>query len=490
MKDRCYLIIIICQIFFLAILSTHEVEAQEQGGWSPLHQLSINKGKAGEAAVVADQFGYVHVFWTEELEDQRIVILYARFEGVTWSMPIDIRITQPFRSIGNISPIVDQNGTLHVVWSESSSGPAFYTSAPAYDATSAQNWQQPLLLKVPADRIYLEVDGKDFLHILYVKFLGQEQGLYYMRSEDKGANWSKPVWLDPDILFDNVPKDVNFEMDESGGLHAAWYYTPRTDLGGDWVRYIHSADGGNSWSRPFTIDRLDQATVNNGIQLSAAGPIMAVQGQNVLIIWAGGKLHYRNYRFSTDAGETWSEPTRFWGELNGQAGDGIAVDSANRIHYFTQVRFPKGIYHVIWENGQWHRPELIYLIQYGSEDQVSNQIEAHGTNPAIRAGNQLLLAFADPPPEVDRKLFFMTYSLDDIAPMETALIPTPQLTLTVVLSPTLTSQSTPMATPRSLIDSTIVGVVPSPGNTLWSGLLPTLLLIGVMILFRLLRSRY
>ena len=264
--------------------------------------------KAREETLVSDQYGYVHVFWTEELPDERLIIQYTAYDGVTWSSPTDIRVTEPFRSIGNISAVVDSNGILHIMWSESDVGPAFYTSAPAHDATSAHKWQQPRMLKFPANRIKLQIDSRGFFHVLYVKFLGEEQGVYYVRSEDQGISWTDPVRLDPDILPDYGPRSLNFEIDNAGGLHAAWYYVPRQDVGGDWVRYAHSLDGGNTWSDPFTIDKLDEEALINGETLSAAGPIMAIQGQNVHIVWAGGIFHYRHHLYSTDAGRTWSTP--------------------------------------------------------------------------------------------------------------------------------------------------------------------------------------
>jgi hypothetical protein len=490
MKHRHLLIVVICLILLTWAIGPwmHEAEAQTQETWSSVSRLSTNKGKASEASLVADQFGSVHVFWTEELEDNRLVIQYAYYEGETWSTLTDIHVTQPFKTIGNVSPTVDQNGTLHLIWSEGDSGPAYYTSAPANNATSAQKWEQPRVINVPSNRIKLQVDSSGVLHVLYVKFLGQEQGIYYIHSEDEGKNWSDPIWLDPDIIADYGPRALNFEIDDTDGLHAAWYYVPREDLGGDWVRYIHSLDGGNTWSEPFTIDKLDQEAIDNDEVLSAAGPIMAVQGQNVHIIWAGGKLHYRHHRYSTDAGRTWSESRRIFGELNGQAFDGLTVDATGRIHFFGQIRFPMGIYHSVWDGDEWTRPSLVYLIRYSSTDPEGDEIAAHNTHPAVRAGNQLVLTFTDAPSDPIRRLFVMERTLDDITPSAAFPTPTPVVESTPQ-STTPTAQPTAITTPRSFGNAPSDNGNSSTGEPLLFGFIATLLLTGSAISLRLLKIR-
>ena len=491
MRNRYRLIIVICQVLLVAELWIHGAEAQEQNDWSSPFRLSTDRGKASEAYLAADQYGYVHVFWSEELDDERSIIQYARYEGETWSTPIDIRVTEPFSSIGNVSPIVDLNGNLHIVWTEGQTGPAYYTSAPAHDATSAQKWQQPRLLKVPADRIKLQVDTKGFLHVLYVKFLGQEPGIYYMRSEDQGVSWLGPLWLDPDILPDHGPRALNFEIDESGGLHAVWYYVPHEAVGGDWVRYVHSLDGGNTWSQPFTIDRLDESAVESDKKLSAAGPVMAVQGQNVHVIWAGGELHYRHHSYSRDAGKTWSVPRRIFGDLSGQAFDGMTVDGVGRVHYFAQIRFPMGVYHAVWEEGEWTEPSLIYLIRYSSSDLAGDRIQAHNTHPAVRAGNQLVLTLADNPSDPGRRLFVMERTLDDVAPLEPVVTPTP--VVNPVPEPSATPSPTATPLPPSFDQAAPISPTgtPTPDRTIWLGLVPALLLIGATMMTRLLlKSRH
>lgn len=514
MKRGLKIVLILWGVLLLATLWTTQAKSQEEKWPSPL-RLSAEGRKASEGSIVADKYGYVHLFWREEMEDGRTTIQYARFDGETWSTPFDIYVTAPDQSINSVSSFVDRSGTLHIVWTEgiTQRGPAYYSSAPSHDALSAKNWQQPIRIDIPAKEVNLLVDSQGIIHLLYVKSVILETsldgGLYYVRSPDQGKSWSDPTWIDRDIPPDYAPRSVHFDLDDKDGLHAAWYYSSPLLGGGDWIRYVHSLDGGITWSLPFTIDKVDQhgeggnetGGKSTDYQLSAASPVMIVQGQTIHIIWAGGKLHYRHHRFSTDGGQTWSVSHRFMADLNGQAFDGVTVDSWGRIHYFAQIRFPKGIYHAYWDKDHWTTPSLIYLISWSSSDgtgeagQPDDKIEAHNTHPTIRAGNQLILSFTDPPPESDRGLYVMQYTMPDMPASAIEPIPVPTATPipTSVPSPTSVSSIIKATQTPAFTDSgdTEITELPDADNGFIVGMIIPLSLIGGVVGVRMwLRSRY
>jgi hypothetical protein len=470
-------------ILLLSIFWTAPVQAQvDSGGWSPPYRLSSEDGKASEASLVADQYGNVHCFWTETLfESQNTVIKYSRFDGTTWTKPNDIYFTK--QGIRNVSPFVDKQGILHVAWAESLIGPAYYTFASANNALSAQDWAKPIRINVPARIVYLRVDSKGVFHMLYIDQT-EAAGVYYIRSEDEGVTWSEPVWLDPDILPGHIPDSLSFELDEKDGLHAVWFYgTREPGETSDWVRYIHSLDGGHTWSTPFTIDKYVEGSDHTLLTVS---PTMIVQGQTVHVVWAAGILPYRNYRYSTDAGLTWSEPVQIFGELHGQAFDGLAVDGSGRVHFFGQIRYPMGIYHAYWDQTQWSRPELVYLVAEEGEN-IGNHIHAHYTFPVIRDGNQMVLSFTDPPADPNRRLFVMYRTLDDILPLENMPTPDPTATSVAMSMPTPgrpTAMPELKATPTALDSAEVQQSesIPAPDEAIRVALVPTLLvLVGTMI---------
>jgi hypothetical protein len=223
---------------------------------------------------------------------------------------------------------------------------------------------------------------------------------------------------------------------------------------------------------------------------------MIVQGQTVHIIWAAGSLPYRNHRFSTDAGQTWSEPVHIFGALHGQAFDGLAVDRAGRVHFFGQIRYPMGIYHAYWDQAQWSKPSLVYLIAAeGSEEGIGDRVHAHFTLPVIRAGNQLVLTFTDGPADPNRRLFVVYKTLDDILPLEN--MPTPIPTATPVpmstptpLQPTPMPAWTPTLPSLEQLTNQPVERAPAPDLAIRFALVPTLLvLVGAMIMQLYKRNR-
>ncbi|RME46125.1 MAG: exo-alpha-sialidase, partial [Caldilineae bacterium] len=421
---------IIALLSLLLLTGIAATSAQVQDArWSAPLRLSTEGSIASEAFMVTDDFGFLHAFWVESgLPDGRVIIQYSRFDGENWTPPIDIYASKPGGTVGNIAPAVDAQGTLHLLWTGGVAGPLYYATAPAYDALSARHWSSPARIEVPAYRPRLLIDARGILHVVYANFYGQEPGVYYMRSEDGGKTWNTPIRLDPDIPAGMAPLEVKFALDDRGGLHAMWNYVSLAEAAGKAIRYAHSLDGGFNWSLPMSIDEADEAPN----ELRAAKPGMVVQGQNVYAIWAGTADTNREFRFSTDAGQTWSVPLRIFGGLHGEAiGDGLALDAAGRLHFVGQIRWPQGLYHAIWDGVQWTQPALFYLIASGDKDPIGERIHAHHVRLAVRAGNQLVVTFTNSPGDATPlTLYAMHRTLEDVPPLEP--LPTPP----VAASPT------------------------------------------------------
>jgi hypothetical protein len=485
-------------ILFLAILPVILVNAQVSDlNWSEPVRLSSGKPIGEPASLVADSYGFVHVLWTEILSDERTILQYARYDGSTWSVPIDVYISPENFTISSLSPVVDQYGILHVVWTEGVNFKVlFSTKVSVFDTLSVYKWQEPEQTRIAADQAILRIDPSGKYHVLFSRIDDEGRGVYYMYSEDEGTTWSSPVWVDPDIPLGLFPASLSFSLDDSGGLHATWGYAVFDEdaIGGitNWIRYAHLLEGEEQWST-FTIDQVNEVVAETGYQLNAAGPVMIVSGDTVHVVWAGGKLHYRHHRYSTDAGRTWSEPTRIFGELNGQAFDGLILDGAGRVHYFGQIRFPTAIYHAVWENNRWTAPSVVYFIRFTDTDPPSEQVQAHATYPAILLGNQIVLTFTDPPPDDHRGLYVITSLLEDVAPIAPitplAPIPTPASELTSTLQPTATLAVT--SVPRT---PTLEADIPSktfaslPNQALLLGSFLSLLLVAGILVFRAIRQ--
>ncbi len=437
-------LIVICAGLFLYFNSRLTRAQAPEEGWSAPYRLSSEGVELSEGYIVADRFGYTHFFWVET-HDTSFIIFYVRFDGEIWSEPVDIFMAPlSVQSIGNLAPVIDKQGFLHLAWTQGNSGPIFYSSAPANDALSAQKWSKPIQIQVPAFKVGLQVDSKGILHIVYSNFYGREPGMYYMRSEDQGQTWSFPVWLDPDIPLKHAPHAFDFTLDERGGLHLVWSYMDVEAVLNTWVRYAHSFDGGLTWSDPFTIDEADET--EDEVRMPV--PSVTAQGDTIHVIWAGTSRTNREHRYSVDRGETWGETARIFGALHGQAaGDGTAVDALGRLHFASHIRHPRAIWHAYWDGESW---------AYLAPINVPIATNPHYVRLAITSDNKLIMTFRTTS-DADAPLYAMVRDLDDISFVSTLPTPFP----------------TPVPAPQSELEVTAVATTPLPESLIIDAKLPS-----------------
>jgi Neuraminidase (sialidase) len=449
--------------------------AQEQYPWSPPSQIPTNGDTISRNTVISDEYGYVHLFWFEAGgDDTRVRIMYSRYDGQIWTTPNDVFAASLMAISGDLSAYIDLDGILHLVWTDTIN--MYYSFVPVQDSISAWNWSRPVTINTSAQEIRIKGDKDGILHIVYASNVS-DAGVSYIRSEDEGMTWSSPDSLDPDKPSHYSPKSLNLEIDEQDGLHAVWYYYDIREDRDDWIRYAHSLDGGITWSNPLTIDEDKDQTG----KLMMSGPVLMVSGSQIHIVW-GAKatnLIHRSHKYSDDRGLTWSETVFIFGDLHGQAWDGMAVDGAGRVHFLGQIRYPQGIYHSYWDQNRWVRPELVYLIAINSNDPIGDRIHAHFLRPVFRLGNQLVVAFT---PNARVSLFVLERTLDGLPARDPLLLPTsaigenfePDQTIgTTQLSTDVQDENITTTSPN------IVSMIEDPESPRRVRSISTILLIGI-----------
>jgi len=491
------IVVLVGCIGFLGFVGAPSTQAQSQAGWSPISRISDGEVEVGRYDLVADPYGYAHAFWVESNStNSQSVIQHARFDGESWSAPLDIYLSPFPLAIGDLDAFVDHAGMLHLVWvGAGEKGPFFYSQSPAHATPSAKNWSPVVRINVPAFRLGVQVDSRGIIHVVYAQFHDADArlpGMYYMRSADQGNTWSDPYWLDPDIPPTYAPRLLDFAADEKDRLHLVWHQFKNSEeeFVGKEVRYIHSPDGGLNWTMPITIDEPDESAD----ELRLAAPVLAVSGDEVHIVWAGNNELNREHRISHDAGATWYAPTRIFGDLQGQAFEALITDAPGRIHYIGQIRWPKAIYHAYWNKGQWIGPRMAYLIQSTGDELYGERIHAHNMAPAIRGGNQLVVLFhpsiQDPGTNEDLQgLWTIHRTFDDLLP--SAAVPIPTTTPPMQPSPQVevlptrdsaTIQHTPV--PFTMDREAVTAQSASPADILVAGVLPSSLAVVGLIAFQ------
>ncbi|MBN1659126.1 MAG: exo-alpha-sialidase [Anaerolineae bacterium] len=314
-------------------------------------------------------------------------ILYRRWDGISWSAPLDILFV-PGESRAEWPVVaIDAENRLHLVWQSFTA--VYYASAPSWQADSAHHWTEPLALTANADftpwGADITADAQGVLHVVYAA-AGDEEGLNYIRSTDGGESWGLPLRLyGPLAPSEEPPSMVQIVADAAGRLHVVWQ-TNQVTGGGYGVYYARSTDGGDAWSAPV------QLATREPEDFSTSTPYLMANGESELhLIYVDGSYTGSKGRFhciSRDGGATWGVPKHIITELVGMNSRVMpVVDGAGQMHLIANMRTEStqvvGIYYARWQEAGWSPVVAVEV----SVPQI------HYTAATVRLGNELHITY-------------------------------------------------------------------------------------------------
>lgn len=344
--------------------------AQAAVTWEAPTNLSNTRTNSQSPALVADPYGMIHVFWGENLDETTTypnAIMYTRWDGQSWSRPNDILLApEGIRARAGLpSAAVGKAGELYLVFAGGWGDSIYFSAARAWEAEQAGAWRKPVLLNrsmADVDEPRIVVDSEGILHVLFRVPIGEEQGIYYVQSQDTGNTWTAPQKIPQSQLsLDTSVFDTRIAVDSSDSLHAVWSWAgyPETyPPKGIW--YSRSNDKGESWSLPV---------------LLADGPFkdpyLVTQADGVVhLFWSGTQAQrFKFHSSSADGGLTWSQPWVFPGLGGLQGSAGAAEDSSGVLHAVMATNYagevPEVLVHSRWYGQQWSEPEIILRDTHG-----------------------------------------------------------------------------------------------------------------------------
>ncbi len=471
LMDRCTWGNIIL-VLALTILNALPLYAQGTSVWSEPQRLNMwdSDNNPDFPDLVADPFGRLHVVTVRNYADANAsgLIYYSRLDDQGWSPPIDI-LAAPNRNSSRVERFVaGENGRLFLLWSELNNG-LFWSYSTSLDAASANAWNTHLL--VPGATLgdfVLNGDEIDFI------FVDNNRDIFFRRSTDGGDTWQPdvPVWS---VTSNNQAIfTVRLAKDKDDILHIAW---TETDAILNWnpsaVWYARSLDGGQTWQDLLQIP--DEGSYIN-IGFDALGNIHLLWNHNV------GSEDGRYHAISADGGQSWGEPQWIFPGLSGRTGfPQMILDSAGNLHQFTSGRgmgLEGGVYHSLWLGDRWEDPTLI--------SKAVPEDNNEGPTVAITSGNLLQVVWRN-----NFQIHDSLYAYSSVDTPEQPLLPLPAapIVATVVSSPTLVAQSTPL--PPMPTEPSVTNLRSSeeqsfeipPTFQIWIGILPALFLVIVAILW-------
>jgi hypothetical protein len=334
--------------------------------WSKPVDLSNTPQGSGYPAIISDSYGYVHVIWSEDMSGKPMrpqdplpsgtSLFYSRWDGELWTEPNDI-LSVPDDAIADFPSVtIDSNNWLHVVWSGQRK--IYHSSAPSWQAYSAQAWSKPVVLTENSARsAWMNSIAADNANgDLYVAYAtrGQEAGVYYTRKAGGDTEWTAPVQLSAalDVLEDGF-SSVKIILDGAGSLHAVWQ-TYQSEGFGQAIYYARSTDHGETWSQAIQLAYREPNDFDVGL------PYIVATGNSELhlIYQAGSKSIGRYHRISRDGGATWTDPINILTDMEGINGYIVPlVDGSGRMHLIVNMRTRDtqvvGIYYSSWLETGW-----------------------------------------------------------------------------------------------------------------------------------------
>lgn len=420
--------------------------------WTRPANLSNTPQLSTHPAIVTDDYGYVHVFWSEEvgglarqpgdLGGEGNTIFYTRWDGAGWTPPVDILFVPGEQIAEFVAVDVDAENRLYAVWTGQSN---FYSSsASSWQAGSAHAWSTPIILAVDSARSAWEsdiaADASGGLHIVYAT-RGDMPGIYHIRSLDGGKSWLPPFRLsDPFALLEHSFSHVKLVVDGAGCLHAVWQTTQNEGYG-QAVYYARSVDGGAHWSAPWQFGYRDPGDI------FVEWPYLTARGDaEIHLIYIDGSNKGRLHRISLDNGETWSEPCYILPELEGINGYVIpVVDGVGGMHLIANMRTRAsqlvGIYYAHWLKDGWSPAVPL-------DNSSPAAPSAHYTAATTRLGNEIYVVYTD---ISVGEIWMLRGVLPFVEPMPALELPnprqetaaTPTMTSTLVVSKTVSGPPQP-----------------------------------------------
>ncbi len=453
--------------------------------WTRPVNLSNTPQGSGNPAIVADGYGYVHVFWSENMggpamRSQDLLpegnsIYYTRWDGESWTPPVDVLSVAGDPVANFVSVAVDANNRLHAVWTGQTN--LYYSSAPAWQAYSALAWSPPVILARDSARsswmINIAVGGAGDLHVVYAT-KGDEAGIYYIHASNAGVDWDAPIKLSGALdAVEESYADAKIIVDAAGRLHVAWGTNERQGYG-QAVYYARSLDGGKTWSAPVQMQY--RAPGDFDVALS----YLFARGQSEVRIAynagaeVGAKGRYE--RISRDGGTTWSDPYHI---LTGMIGlNGFLaplVDGLGQLHLIIDMRTADaqavGLYYARWLESGWSEvTPLATAAPYGPS--------AHYTAATVRLGNELHVVWN----ELDRgEIWYMRGTVAGVAQtpaLSLPALPTPTSPLPTALTPQRMPTIRPITPVPDVVVQSSATITDNP--LLYSVGVPFLLVLGAV----------
>jgi hypothetical protein len=409
-------------VVFVIIISLWDVKTLEAQSddvtWSLPMNLSNSSSRSLHPTIIADSHGYVHVFWSEVVDEYGMIeggasgtpntIFYRRWDGDDWTEPVDILAVSDDPLADFVAVTIDRENQLHLSWTGLTQ--LYYSTALAVDAGSVRAWSRPQIIASGIARSRYEsdiaVDSQGNVHIVYAMG-GTVRGVLHSTLLRGTDLWTLPVGVSSYLRDDETAfKDVRLVIDDDDRLHAAWS-TSNVNGYSQAVYYARSEPLGQAWDAPVL---LADAAIDTGF---TGWPALLISDRDhLLLIHVDQGNRGRIERTSIDGGMTWSDPRLILPSMEGVNGFLIPLrDGDGGLHLIINMRPSAnqqvGIYYAPRADQDWASVTPVAVNEpYGPS--------AHYTDATMRWGNEIHIVWTQ---LRDGEIWYVLGVINDVSPL-------------------------------------------------------------------------
>ncbi|MFC1736419.1 sialidase family protein [Candidatus Hydrogenedentota bacterium] len=214
--------------------------------------------------IVVDDSGTLHVVWWAEDNTNDDDIFYSQNSGSGWTDPSPIGTPGTGQDVFP-QMVIDNSGTLHVVWMHELYSQEVDELDIYYSKNSGSGWSTPISIVAPGSELNdavarLTVDSSGTIHAIWCsgrEIDGPEYTDYdIFCASNSGSGWSTPVLVNVDGGSD-TRDDIYPEMivDGFGTMHAVWMAIDDIDNGPYYdYQLFYTMNKGAGWTTPRVMD--------------------------------------------------------------------------------------------------------------------------------------------------------------------------------------------------------------------------------------------
>ncbi len=277
--------------------------------FNPTLKVNDDEGKdCTHTTMNIDGNGNVHIAWTDyrnsNESNDNSDIFYAKLKNEEISFTPNINIVEDFINSTQIGPIIeiDRNNNPHIIFMDNkvdnNKEEECYNIYHTKSIDGGSTFLHPSKVNDNLNKKVLRwcnsifIDNKNNIHITFIDYRNDGEGVYYSKSENKGRTFSKDVMVSDHALIGGRLGFSTAVVDDNEIIHVIWADDRFTNNVFN-IYYSNSTNDGASFNNRINISE------NFNLD-SSQGSSMAIDAFGYLyIVWLGTKDDNTNVYFST-----------------------------------------------------------------------------------------------------------------------------------------------------------------------------------------------